>query len=88
MTTCPHEDDVVIAFAHDHWEVGLASSPASMSCPSRDGALALAAAFAQAHGVDVWVTHEGEPTERIVRSRADMKMAVALTARALDFTGY
>jgi len=75
MTPCPLEDDVVIGFTHDHWEVRLASGPASMSYPSRDSALAIADAFSKAHGVDVWVAHNGAPFECIVRSRADMKTA-------------
>ena len=75
MTPCPLADDVVIGFTHDHWEVRLASGPASMSYPSGDSALAIADAFSKAHGVDVWVAHNGAPFECIVRSRADMKTA-------------
>ena len=75
MLTRPLDDDVVIAFANDHWEVGLGSAPASMFCPSQGGAVAIAAAFAAAHSVDVWVAHHGEPFERIVRSRADRATA-------------
>ena len=58
-----------------HWEVGIAAAPASMSYPSRDSALVIAAAFSKAHGVDVWMAHDGAPFECIARSRADMKTA-------------
>jgi len=75
MTACPLEDDVVIAFTDGHWEVGIAAAPASMSYPSGDSALAIAAAFSKAHGVDVWVAHDGAPCECIVPSHADMKTA-------------
>lgn len=84
MTTCPLENDVVIAFTHGHWEAGIAAAPPSMSYASRDSALAIASAFSKAHCVDVWLARNGEPFERIVRSRADIKSAMARRQRSGD----
>ena len=68
----PRHDDVLIGFRNSRWEVGVASTPPSISCSSREAAMRIAQAFATVHGVDVWLSH-GASCECIVGARATRK---------------
>ena len=64
VPTSPCHDDVLIAFKKGRWEVGIASTPPSISCASRDAAMKVARAFSTLHHVDIWLS-DGAALQRV-----------------------
>jgi hypothetical protein len=65
---------VVIAFSNSRWEIGVAFTSPSISCATCEAAMTIARAFATAHHVDVWLSHDAS-FECVVGARSSRNAA-------------